>query len=382
MMRARALEASDTEWPEGGDVSVCALRKLKFRGVGWVCRNSFHSIPAQSGRIISMQMSSLKTPGIFILLLGCFGPVATVQAGTWVLANGDHLTGELVQEDAQFIEVQHPQLGRLRLSRAALRTDEAAKAKPAEQKAEVARQAPAEAKPAVKPDEASKWKRQIEVGYTQQSGAKDKQDLVIRGQFDGHDGPDTFRAIGRLLHSEASGKIVTERREGDFRWRHDVNKRWFAQSLTNYEEDDVRNIDLNLEQQLGGGYRMVDTARHKASVGFGAVVQYLQRKEYNDQTALLGSFFQDYTYQLNSRLKLVQEASFMVSDKGTLNLKSGLANTTADGSYRLKFNTGVQSKVTDHMSLNVRFEYDYDRSVIDSDLRADQRLTTSLGYLW
>ena len=299
-----------------------------------------------------------------------------------MLVNGDRLTGELVKEDAQFIEVQHPQLGRLKVPRAALRSVAGETQAKAEEPKTAAHPAPAEAKVAVKPAEAPKWKRQFEVGFVQQSGATDKQDLVLRGQFDGQEGSNTFRAIGRMLHSEAAGQVVIDRREGDFRWRHDINKRMFAQSLTTYESDDVRNIDLNLEQQLGGGYRVVDSERQKASVGLGAVVQYLQRQSLNERTALLGSFFQDYSYQLNSRLKLVQEASFMVSDRGTLNVKSLLPSNTTEGSYRLKFNTGLQSKVNDHMSLNVRFEYDYDRSVLEADLRADQRLTTSLGYLW
>ena len=141
-------------------------------------------------------------------------------------------------------------------------------------------------------------------------------------------------------------------------------------------------MDLSVEQQIGGGYRLVDNPRHKVNVGLGAVVQYLERAGTDEQTALLGSFFQDYAYQWNSRVKLVQESSLMISDTGTLNMKSALTSAPVEGSYRMRFNTGVQSKVTDRMSLNVRFEYDYDRSILDSELRADQRLTTSLGYIW
>lgn len=329
-----------------------------------------------------MQVSSFKTLRVLLLALGYVGVAVAVQADTWTLANGDRLTGELIKEDAQFIELLHPSMGRLKLPRNSLRAPETTRVKSAESKTATAPAVSADAKAAAKTEVAPKWKRQIEVGFSQQSGTKEKQDLAIRGQLDGKDGPNTYRAIGRWLRSEASEKIVTDRREGDFRWRHDINKRWFAQSLTNYEEDDVRGIDLNLEQQLGGGYRLVDAERHKASVGLGAAMQYLQRQDINEQTAMLGTVFQDYSYQLNTRLKLVQESSFMISNRGTLNLKSGIANSTTDPSYRLKFNTGVQSKVTDHMSLNVRLEYDYDRSVLNTDLRFDQRLTTSLGYLW
>lgn len=300
------------------------------------------------------------------------------RADSWTLANGDRLTGDLVKEDAAFIEVQHAQLGRLKLPRAALRAPVVRKP---DAKDEDDLPVTAQVRAAVQP-EVAQWKRQMELGYVQQSGVKEKQDLSVRLQVDGKEGANTFRGTARLLQSESDDQTVTDRREADFRWRYDINRRLFAQALTTYAEDDVRQIDLSLEQQIGGGYRVIDGARHKANVGLGAVVQYLDRVNTDEQTALLASLFQDYAYQWNSRVKLVQESTFMVSDTGTLIVRSGLANAPTEGSYRLKFNTGVQSKVTNRMSLNVRFEYDYDRSILESELRADQRLTTSLGYIW
>lgn len=303
--------------------------------------------------------------------------LATGRAGTWVLTNGDRLTGELVAEDPAFIEVQHPQLGRLKVPRTALRAPETP-APPAGAKPVAPAATPVQA---AKPD-LDKWKRQVDLGYVQQSGARDKEDISVRLQLDGKEGDNTFRGTARLLQSEADGRTVTNRREADFRWRYDINKRLFTQALTTYETDEVRKVDLSLEQQIGGGYRVIDSARHKVNVGLGAVVQYLERANTDEQTAVLGSFFQDYAYQWNSRVKLVQESSLMISDTGTLNVKSALTSAPVEGSYRMRFNTGLQSKVTDRMSLNVRFEYDYDRSVLDHELRADQRLTTSLGYIW
>ncbi len=317
------------------------------------------------------RMTKMTAAGFVLMVL-----LATGRAGTWILANGDRLTGELVGEDPAFIEVQHPQLGRLKVPRTALRVTDPVAPKPS-----MKEEAPAAAVKSAQPD-VRKWKSQVELGYVQQSGAKDKEDISARLQVDGKEGSSTYRGTARLLQSEADGKTVTNRREAEFRWRYDINKRLFAQALTNYESDEVRKMDLSLEQQFGGGYRLVDNARHKVNVGLGAVVQYLERSNTDEQTAVLGAFFQDYAYQWTTRVKLVQESSLMVSDTGTLNVKSSLTSAPLEGSYRMRFNTGVQSKVTDHMSLNVRFEYDYDRSVLDHELRADQRLTTSLGYIW
>jgi len=312
------------------------------------------------------------------LLLALLAPAG--RSETLVLANGDQLTGDRIREDAEFIELQHAQLGLVRVPRKALRDTSPAVSKTSDSSG-MELPVTEQVNSALKP-ELMKWKRQMEVGYAQQSGAKEKQDLSIRLQFDGKEGANTFRGTARMLQSEVGGVTVTERQEADFRWRYDINKRLFAQALTNYAEDIVRKVDLSLEQQLGGGYRLVDSKRHKANIGLGAVVQYLERVNANDQTALLGSVFQDYAYQWNSQVKLVQDSSFMFSDSGALNVKGGVSNAPAAGSYRMKFNTGIQSKVTSNMSLNVRFEYDYDNSIEDSRLRVDQRLTTSLGYIW
>lgn len=325
--------------------------------------------------------TTMKMLGVLVCLLVMTLPG---RAAVWTLANGDRLTGELVQETATHVEVLHARLGLLKIPRAELLQTVAAKETAADAP-KAAQPAPAAQPPAataLKP-KLPKWKRQVDVGYSQQAGARDKQDLSLRFQLDGKRGENTYRTTARLLQSEADNLTVTDRREADFRWRYDINKRLFTQALTTYVEDGVRKIDLSVEQQLGGGYRIVDGTRHKANVGLGAVAQYLDRENVETQTALLGSFFQDYAYEMNSRLKLTQESSFMYSDTGALTTRSGtLVSAPTAGSYRLKFNTGMQSKVTDRMSLNVRFEYDYDRSILDSELRADQRFTTSLGYIW
>lgn len=327
-------------------------------------------------------MSTARRP-LLAALLGFILVTPVLRAETWNLENGDRLTGTLVKDDGEYLEIKHAQLGMLRLAKAALKleappTGTAADLTPAD----VPKRAPAGAgfkKPA------SNWKRQLEFGYSQQSGTTSKEDLTIRGQLDGKIGDNTFRGTARVLQAETANRTATDRREADFRWRHDLSKRLFTQTLTTYAADDVRFIDLSIEQQVGGGYRVLDVARHKANVGLGAVVQYLEREGYKDATALHGSFFQDYAFTYNTRLKLTQEASLLVSESSvfsSLGGRSGLNGVPRDGSYRLRFNAAAQSKVTSQMSLNLRYEYDYDRSVPNPDLRGDQRITTSLAYLW
>ncbi len=320
------------------------------------------------------------------------------RATTWILNNGDRLTGELVDSDEESLEILHPQLGRLRIARSAIRTTEAAPetapiaaAKPATPGAPPGAPAaiavPATAgvvDNATPPNATPPWKRQIEFGFVQQSGSTSQVDLSFRAQIDGRSNADTYRSTAKMIYSESADKVLTDHREADFRWRRDFTRRLFSQSLTTYLADSIRDIDFNLEQQVGGGYRVLDAKRHQADVGLGAVVQYRKFEDISGQTALLGSVFEDYTYAWSSRLKFTQEASMLMSDKTSFDVYNVATNsvTQADGNYRLKFNAALQSKVTTQISLNLRFDYGYDRTIADPNLRDDQRLTTSLGYAW
>jgi putative salt-induced outer membrane protein YdiY len=318
--------------------------------------------------------------------------VLPARATTWILTNGDRLTGELIDSDEETLEIKHAQLGRLRLARSAIKSTEAAPEAVAQGTAKppvagVTKVVPASAgvvDPIASAPVTPKWKRQVEFGYVAQSGKVSQEDLAFRAQVDGRHNADTYRATAKTIYSESGDKVLSDRSEADFRWRRDFSKRLFSQALTTYLSDSIRDIDLNLEQQLGGGYRILDERRHKANVGLGAVVQYRKFDQVDGQAALLGSVFEDYAYSWSSWLKFTQEANVIMSDKTSFDVYNPSTNsvTQADGNYRLKFNAALQSKITTQISLNLRFDYGYDRTVADPNLRDDQRLTTSLGYAW
>jgi putative salt-induced outer membrane protein YdiY len=318
------------------------------------------------------------------LLVTFSASLLVAQGATWVLANGDRLTGNLVRETDGAVEIEHPQLGRLTIARAALQgsVTETAKA-PASRPAEGSGGG---ATPTASTSTRTRpqWARKIEFGFVMQEGAKSQRDLTARGEVEGRLGAHSLRGTARVVRSESQGVLTKSREEADFRWRRDFNRRTFAQALTTYGSDDLRNIDYTVEQQLGGGYRILDGARQKMNLGVGAVLQRQSRKGYEDETALLGSAFQDYAFSWNNRFKLTQESSVQYADDAPAILRGSTTPATAptDGNYRFRFNTTLESKMTDQVSLNLRYEYDYDHSIPERALRSDSRLTTSLGYAW
>lgn len=327
-------------------------------------------------------------------LLAVLSLFSAAHGATWVLANGDRLNGQLVRETATTIEIEHPQLGRVTLPKSGLQgtvTETAAPAPavaaaPATQRNDSA--TPTAATGGKATSSRATWSRQIELGFVLQEGAgKSTRDLNARAQVEGRWRGNSVRSTVKIIRAETEGRPTRDRDEADLRLRRDFNRRTFAQALTTYSADDLRRIDLSLEQQIGGGYRLVDGERQKMNVGLGAVVQRFERDGYEDQTALLGSAFQDYAFSWNDRFKITQESSVQFADRAPAIARSPsgsptLASAPANGNYRFKFNTALSSKMTQQISLNLRFEYDFDRSIAEPDLRADTRLTTSLGYAW
>ncbi len=305
------------------------------------------------------------------------------RAATWMLANGDRITGTLVRETDTELEIRHEQLGTLKVPRAALAPVPSAATAAALAKVPTA---PAAA-PAAKSDKViPKWTRQLELGYVTQDGAKTKRDMTARFSIEGRDQrSNSYSATATALRSEAQSIVTADRQQADFRWRHDFNKRLFTQTLTTYSADDLKQIKYSVEQQLGGGYKIIDGPKQQVNVGLGAVVQRLSREGYEDYTALLGSAFQDYSLQWDKRFKFTQEATFFLADSPNMSARGGrstVVGAPADGNFRFKFNAALQSRMTERISLNLRYELDYDHSVPDPTFRSDSRLTSSLGYAW
>lgn len=315
------------------------------------------------------------------VLLALLAPLPA-HAATWVLANGDRLTGTLVRETDAEIEIQHAQLGAVKLPRRALAPTPATESAPPAMTPSAASATPPRSAARTGP----RWTRQIEVGYATQDGAKTKRDFNARFQIEGHDArSNSYRATMSLLRAEAQQVVTLDRKEADFRWRHDFSKRLFTQTLTTFTSDDLKQINYSFEQQLGAGYRLFDAERQKVNIGLGAVLQRLSREGYEDYNTTLASAFQDYAVQWTDRLKFTQEATLFVGDDPNVAVRGSrttFAGPPGEGNYRVKLNAALQTRMTDRMSFNLRYELDYDHSVPDPNFRSDSRLTSSLGYAW
>jgi putative salt-induced outer membrane protein YdiY len=178
--------------------------------------------------------------------------------------------------------------------------------------------------------------------------------------------------------------VNNDRYEGSFQWRRELGERTFAQSLTTYFQDDLKDINRNWEQNIGAGYRLIQTEEHVMNLGAGLTGQYREANFSPSGFYTLVELFQDYTYQVNKRITFRQDAQAQFSSDGGIKFIANQPQPvptldTADN-YKIRFNSVLQGKITEQLSMNLRFEFEYDNAIRPSSARTDQRIISSLGY--
>ena len=346
-----------------------------------------------------------------------------LPAAQLVLRNGDRITGEVVSRDNGRITFRSPLIGEIVVAEVDAAIDElggasedaalseslaglppqtpsapvataapAAAAKPAPPAAPPAAPAPkpaatavaqAPSTPKAPPAEASAkasakpstppWKGKVEFGFKQQSGRSDRLDFDIRADAERKVGLNSYRANTRMIYGKLNGRVNTDRHEASFRWRHDFSKTVFSQTVTTYYGDEVKLINHNYEQNVGFGYRLLDRTAHIMNAGVGVTGQYRENANASTDGYILGEFFEDYTFKINGRFTLLQDFLAQWSSKAP----AGNPNVQ---NYKLRFNTALQGRVTNRLSMNLRFEYEFDNAITNRDARVDQRISSSLGY--
>jgi len=324
-----------------------------------------------------------------------WGAIAGGFAAELHLDNGDRITGEVVRRENGNIYFQSPVFGEIVVAE----VDAVVVDTPETPVESLTGLPPKDKTKAIKaprlvegadPDARKaaslpKWKGKMELGFTNQSGRRDSSNLSVRTEAELKKGPDNFRVTGRYLYGETNNVVASNRQDASFRWRHNISARIFAQSQSSYSRDQVSRINHNLEQNGSMGYQFLRSERHKASGGGGATLQYRDAEGLESRLSYLGEIFQEYTYKINGRLTLSQAINALYSPDGrgrTIKslISTGTAVNTSDETYKVLFNSSLQGKMSEWISLNFRYEYEYDNAILDKNGRTDQRITSSVGY--
>ncbi len=330
-----------------------------------------------------MRLPRLLLLPIFALFLAGVATAAPALE-TVVLANGDRLSGRVLKEENGVLHFRSEILGLLLIDAAKAtieRSTEAeidlqlaatnapeAGAPVSSEKAETPK--PPAAAHAVAKDAAAKvkspWTRRLEFGLTSQSGRRDRLDVSTRANFDYRKDATEVRVQGRYLYGEADDRRTTDSFLASARARRELSKRTFAQAETRYESDGIKRIDHDLTQSLGFGRNLIDRENLRLAFGAGGAARYRDPRIDDSDWNYLVDAFQDLSYAFNSRLKVTQDLSVQLAPFN-------------ENEYLVKLNAALSSKITNTLSMSMRYEFEYDGTLLP-DARESQRIVTSVGY--
>ena len=330
------------------------------------------------------------------------------------LSNGDRLSGELIWRNNGLLRIRSPILGDVTIPETALleaallsqtapnpngptsarsTTNPLPRLKapaPPPDTSPVASAPSAKSSPSTSNSESAKvppikpWKGKLEFGYAQQTGLKNTLNYNVRGEAEKQFHQHSLRTTARLLYAEQNNRPNADRTDANFRWRYQLSKRTFAQALTTYLRDEITQIHANFEQNAGLGYRVIDKKRHALNIGAGITGQYRDWDAGTNGFAPYGEIFEDYTFKINDRINLVQDAVFQYSPEDrAFNIPAtgrvAKVNPQAQN-YKIRFNTSLQGKVTERISVNLRYEYELDNAIQIKDARKNERITSAIGF--
>ena len=286
------------------------------------------------------------------------------------LRNGDVLRGRLISE-GDIVLIEHTILGDVEIPKRSVRSiirpnqNRNEGDTPEEPENEESQASRSRIKDFLRVISFENWSRQFEFGMNLQSGRRDKLDYNARFNVRRRIEKNDFRFEARRYFGESDRGKTTDRLYSNLRWRRDLSPGVFYQTDTLYSSDAIKEIDVNLEQTLGLGYRLLNQKALKVSTGAGLSGRYREDNVDNGNTNYLFDVFQDLDYRLGSRLRFTQEFRIALPPDER-------------SEYEYEFQAGIVSKVTDSLHLSIRYQLEYDRS-LPEDRREDQRIVSSVG---
>ena len=217
------------------------------------------------------------------------------------------------------------------------------------------------------------WGSQINFGYTWLSGQTDEQDLNLGFQTERQAGRNHFRARANyeygFAESEEEKSKDTDNYNAAFRWRRhlDRQEKYFVQMRTRYQKDMIKEIDDEFEQNVGVGWRFLETKRMKASVVPSVAIKLQKISGVDQGQEYLTALFQDFSFKINEVWALQEESEFSV-------------NPANSDLFAYDFTAGLEGKITETLLLNILWDYDYDNNVAKGIKRGEKRMVFGFGY--
>ncbi len=331
-------------------------------------------------------MLTQKLPHILAFILCC--GTLPVPATVVELTNGDRISGELTRLDTERVLLTSPVLGEVVIEVSqvansevlpAIEIPEASAQTAVSEGTTTAAPPAAEAAAAVEPtarpwyafwdyESPEKWQGEFVFGASRQSGNTEETDVTaeIKLEWEKSD-KESFVWSGRYEYGREDQTLNTDEWKISQRYRHDIAERWFLQSLSSIESDEIAQVNWDIQQSFGLGYRAANTDRLKVELVPGVGVQYLDQPG-NDGFFLSASFIETLEWiVIEERLTFDQSFEFYIDPTDT-------------EIWDLVFEASLTTDLNEQWAMRLGFKYEYDNSVDTGVDEEDTETTASIIY--
>lgn len=318
------------------------------------------------------------------LCLICLGGPFLRAANTHVLEidNGERLLGELIGMVDDRVHFRSEMLGEIFVPAArakvlplAVEDAQGALQKPGWTRVAAPEPAPAKAPgpgksaPASRPADtpARPWRYLIELGYGFQSSTVMKSDAYLRGEVVRASDEYSYKIYGKYLYGQQEHVRNVDKVETGFNAQHELAGRWHLRNDLAYQNDRLRLLDVEVTEVVGLSYEIFKLPQLQFSAGPGVGVRYREPEIGHTGYTVSTDFSDELTWKLTDRIKLGHIGSF-------------LADPRHPSNYRLRSAAVATGRISDQLSVNLRYEYEFDHARPVVVERVDQRVFTTLGY--
>ena len=277
---------------------------------------------------------------------------AVAAADTVVLANGDELTGEIVEWAVDHLVIDHPQLGRMRLSLEQLEMDTGERPTPGFFGTTFLRG----------------WSRTIDLGWNGKQGNTENSNLTLGSNFRYEDDWKRWRFRTRYFFNTSDGTTEDNNARVDLRrdWLF-PGSRWFAFVAPSYQYDQFESWQHRTVLAAGPGFNLVNREAQSLDVRVGPV--FTREFGERQQAQADALFALDYTWNITSQLVLSLSNQLF----SEVNPNPGEFRNLTIGELRIRLTERPK------LSLLLGAENEYETDIEPGDKANDLKYYVSLG---
>jgi putative salt-induced outer membrane protein YdiY len=338
----------------------------------------------------------LRFPYIFFLILIYANAAYAIEL---FLKNGDRLLGELILESDDHLTIKHPILGELEIAKSDLAELPLEETVPPRSDPRTnltfAQFSPGENSTGEEVDGTGEGysmvtkipeyigsapmkliqtleKMNAELGFSfaDKSSRRDQTDLRFFYNSKWEDGRNEYRFDTDYRYSESDDDVSEDRYSVDFRFRRQQQRNLFIQASTLYKRDPIREIDHQLEQGAGIGWKNKVSPAFQYSMGGGVSFRWEDLRPGNisiDGSNIVTSVFEDSILRISEAYQLIQEAETFL-------------NPTNSEDWGYSFDLKLDGKITKGLSVRLGYEYSFENLIPQNVPQEETLFSSSLLY--